>query len=91
MPVHLAALTSQGVELAGELADGVMPFLWSAPRVAQSKQWAAKGRTKAPGRAPVEITLGLPTFIGEDVEALRTAARGNPWGSPFSLAHQRCL
>ncbi len=77
VPVHLAALTSQGVELAGELADGVMPFLWSAPRVAQSKQWAAKGRAKAPGRAPLEITLGLPTFIGEDVEALRTAARQN--------------
>ena len=77
VPVHLAALTSQGVELAGELADGVMPFLWSAPRVAQSKQWAAKGRTKAPGRAPLEITLGLPTFVGEDVEALRTAARQN--------------
>ena len=77
VPVHLAALTSQGVELAGELADGVMPFLWSAPRIAQSKQWAAKGRAKAPGRAPLEITLGLPTFIGEDVEALRAAARQN--------------
>jgi alkanesulfonate monooxygenase SsuD/methylene tetrahydromethanopterin reductase-like flavin-dependent oxidoreductase (luciferase family) len=54
-----------------------MPVLWSAPRVAQSVEWAAKGRAKAPGRAPLEITLGLPTFIGEDVEALRTAARQN--------------
>ena len=50
VPVHVATLTSQGVELAGELA-AIMPFLWSAPRVAQSKAWAAKagegGRTKA--------------------------------------------
>ena len=77
VPVHVATLTSQGVELAGELADGIMPFLWSAPRVAQSKAWAAKGRAKAPGRGPLEITLGLPTFIGNDVEALRATARQN--------------
>jgi 5,10-methylenetetrahydromethanopterin reductase len=77
VPVHVAALTSQAVELAGELADGIMPFLWSAPRVAQSKAWAAHGRAKSPGRAPVEITLGLPTFIGDDMEALRGAARQN--------------
>jgi len=77
VPVHVAALTSQGVELAGELADGIMPFLWSAPRIAQSKTWAATGRAKAPGRAPLDITLGLPTFIGDDLEALRAAARQN--------------
>ena len=77
VPVHVAALTSQGVELAGELADGIMPFLWSAPRVARSKTWAATGRAKAPGRAPLDITLGLPTFIGDDLEALRAAARQN--------------
>ena len=77
VPVHVAALTSQAVELAGELADGIMPFLWSAPRVAQSKAWAAKGRAKAPGRAPLQITLGLPTFIGRDLEAMRAAARQN--------------
>ena len=77
VPVHVAALTSQGVELAGELADGVMPFLWSAPRVARSKAWAAKGRAKVAGRGPLEITLGLPTFVGNDVAALRDTARQN--------------
>ena len=77
VPVHVAALTSQGVELAGELADGIMPFLWSAPRVARSKAWAARGRAKAAGRGPLEITLGLPTFIGNDVEAQRAVARQN--------------
>ena len=77
VPVHVATLTSAAVELAGELADGIMPFLWSAPRVAQSVAWAARGRAKAPGRAPIEITLGLPTFIGNDLPALRAAARQN--------------
>ena len=30
VPLYLAAMTSPMVELAGELADGVMPFMWSA-------------------------------------------------------------
>jgi alkanesulfonate monooxygenase SsuD/methylene tetrahydromethanopterin reductase-like flavin-dependent oxidoreductase (luciferase family) len=34
VPIHIATLASQGVEMAGELAEGIMPFLWSAPRVA---------------------------------------------------------
>ena len=33
VPLYLAAMTSPMVELAGELADGVMPFMWSAARV----------------------------------------------------------
>ena len=38
--IYLAAMTSPTVELAGELADGVMPFMWSAARVERSKVWA---------------------------------------------------
>ena len=74
VPIHLGALTSATVELAGELADGVMPFLWSAERIARSKTWIARGRAKAPGRGKLEITLGLPTFIGNDTAALMAAA-----------------
>ncbi|MBV8120299.1 MAG: LLM class flavin-dependent oxidoreductase, partial [Alphaproteobacteria bacterium] len=53
VPIYLAAMTSPTVELAGELADGVMPFMWSAARVTRSKAWAARGRAKAPDRAPL--------------------------------------
>src|SRR6266853_370658 len=77
VPIYLAALTSPTVELTGEIADGVMPFMWSAARVAQSKVWAARERAKAPGRGPLDIALGLPTFVGDDIEALRDAARAN--------------
>jgi alkanesulfonate monooxygenase SsuD/methylene tetrahydromethanopterin reductase-like flavin-dependent oxidoreductase (luciferase family) len=77
VPIYLAAMTSPNVELAGELADGVMPFMWSAARVAQSKAWAARGRAKAPGRGPLDMALGIPTFIGDDIEAQRNAARAN--------------
>ena len=77
VPIYLAAMPSPTVELAGELADGVMPFMWSAARVARSKVWAARGRAKVPGRAPLEIAHGIPTFIGDDIDALRSSARAN--------------
>jgi hypothetical protein len=54
-----------------------MPFLWSAARVTQSKGGAARGRGKAPDVAPLDLPLGLPTFLGNDLEAMRTAARQN--------------
>ena len=48
VPIYLGALTSPTVELAGELADGVMPFLWSAERVARSRTWASRGGPRLP-------------------------------------------
>ena len=33
VPIYLGALTSRTVELAGELAHGAMPILWSADPV----------------------------------------------------------
>ena len=77
VPIYLATMTSPTVELAGELADGMMPFMWSAPRVRRSRVWAARGRAKAPGRGPLDVAHGIPTFVGDDIEALREAARAN--------------
>ena len=76
VPIH-RGLTSRTVELAGELADGVMPFLWSAERIAHSKSWAARGRARAPERGKLEIALGLPIFVGDDVSTAITMARAN--------------
>lgn len=77
VPLYLGALSSTTVELAGELVEGVMPFLWSADRIARGKTWAARGRAKATRRGKLEMTLGLPIFIGDDMAALMQAARGN--------------
>jgi alkanesulfonate monooxygenase SsuD/methylene tetrahydromethanopterin reductase-like flavin-dependent oxidoreductase (luciferase family) len=77
VPIYLAAMTSPTVELAGELADGMMPFMWSAARTARSIGWAARGRAKTPGRAPLDVAVGIPTFIGDDIEEMRDAARAN--------------
>ena len=77
VPLYVAALGERAVELGGELADGIMPLFWTAERVTQSTAWAARGREQAPELGPVDVTLGLPTFIGDDLEALREAARQN--------------
>ena len=77
VPIYLGALTSKTVELAGELAEGVMPFLWSPERVALSKSWAQRGRARGGRPDPLEMTLGLPTFIGDDLSAMMAAARAN--------------
>jgi len=77
VPIYVAAVTSRTVELAGELADGVMPFLWSATRVKQSKTWIDRGRAKASGLGKVDVTIGLPTFVGDDVKQMREVARQN--------------
>jgi alkanesulfonate monooxygenase SsuD/methylene tetrahydromethanopterin reductase-like flavin-dependent oxidoreductase (luciferase family) len=77
VPVYLAALTSQNVELAGEIADGVMPLWWSVERLARSRRWVERGRARSGGRDRLDMTLGLPTFIGNDLDALRAVARAN--------------
>src|SRR5215510_13482854 len=77
VPLYVAAVTSRTVELAGELADGIMPFLWSAERVKKSKVWVDRGRAKASGLGKVDVTLGLPTFVGDALKEMREAARAN--------------
>ena len=77
VPLYVAAITSRTVEVASELADGIMPFLWSAERVKKSKVWIDRGRAKASGLGKVDVTAGLPVFVGDDVKAMREAARAN--------------
>jgi len=77
VPLYVAAVTSRTVELASELADGIMPFLWSAARVKQAKMWIERGRSRASGLGKLDVTVGLPTFVGDDVKAMRETARQN--------------
>jgi alkanesulfonate monooxygenase SsuD/methylene tetrahydromethanopterin reductase-like flavin-dependent oxidoreductase (luciferase family) len=46
-------------------------------RVTQSAVRAGHGRAQAPHLPPLDITLGLPTFIGDDLDSLRNLARQN--------------
>jgi alkanesulfonate monooxygenase SsuD/methylene tetrahydromethanopterin reductase-like flavin-dependent oxidoreductase (luciferase family) len=77
VPIHLGGLTSPTVELAGEIADGLMPLWWSVQRVARSRVWIERGRARSGGKSKLEVTLGLPTFVGDDIAGLRQIARAN--------------
>src|SRR5262245_57312214 len=74
VPIYVAAVTSKTVELAGELADGVMPFMWSASRVEKSRGWSQQGRAKAEGLGKLDMTVGIPTYIGDDIKQQREVA-----------------
>ena len=77
VPVYAACMTSSTVEIAAELADGLMPLYWSVDRVRQSKEWVERGRARAGASRPLTFTLGLPTFIGDDLDAVHEVARQN--------------
>lgn len=78
VPVYAAGLTEETARLAGELADGLMPFLptrgYLTELVAAAR--AAAGRA---GRIPEQIdcVVSIPTFVSDDVDAARSAARYN--------------
>lgn len=72
IPLWVAALGNKNVEMAAEVADGWLPFLFlpeKAPEV-----WGdalAKGAAKrSPDLAPLEISAGGMVAIGEDVKGM---------------------
>lgn len=77
VPIYVAAVTSKTVEIAGELADGFMPFMWPASRVDKSKAWIQQGRAKATGLRKMDVTVGIPTYIGDDIKQQREVARAH--------------
>ncbi len=76
VPIHFAALALETVELAGEIADGVMLYLATTERYQQAKKRLERGAHKA-GRNPSDplVTLLIPTFLSDDLESARAAAR----------------
>jgi alkanesulfonate monooxygenase SsuD/methylene tetrahydromethanopterin reductase-like flavin-dependent oxidoreductase (luciferase family) len=77
VPVYLATLSLAACERAAAVADGLMPTMWSPERVAKSAEYIARGRSRSAERRACELTLGLPTFLGEDLDQLRDTAREN--------------
>lgn len=75
--MYVSALTSRTIEQAAELGDGIMPTFWTPERVERSAVWTARGRAKAPESGVLDFTLGMPTYLGEDLAEMRDAARAN--------------
>jgi alkanesulfonate monooxygenase SsuD/methylene tetrahydromethanopterin reductase-like flavin-dependent oxidoreductase (luciferase family) len=77
VPLYVATLGLRATERAAEVADGVMPTMWSPQRARQGRAVIERGRSRAPQRGPVDLTLGLPTFLGDDLAVQRDTARQN--------------
>ena len=76
LPVYIAGLTKAAAQLAGEVADGIMPYLCPPAYVATLKEQVAAGAAKAE-RDPsaISITNGIPSFVSDDEAAAVAAAK----------------
>ncbi len=78
LPVYVAAVTTESAEVGGELADGIMPFLPSRSYLSRLVE-AAKGAAQRVNKDPntLDCIVSVPTFISDDLEQARSAARYN--------------
>ncbi len=78
VPIYVAAVTTESAEVGGELADGIMPFLPARSYLTRLVE-AAKSAAQRAGKDPnsVDCIVSIPTFISDDLEQARSAARYN--------------
>ena len=74
VPVYIAGLTKGAATLAGEVADGLMPYMSTTEYVSTLRGYVAEG-AKAAGRDPseIDITLGIPSIVSDDLELAHKA------------------
>ncbi len=76
LPIYLAALGPRTVALAGELADGWLPILFSPERAEPLRRRLLEGLERA-GRSPesFDVAAMAPVVAGEDLGACRDRVR----------------
>ncbi len=76
VPIYLAGLADESVRLAGELADGWLPFLYPRSRLTVGRVLLAEGRARRsdPGGELPPIYPSIPTVVAEDPERARAGA-----------------
>jgi alkanesulfonate monooxygenase SsuD/methylene tetrahydromethanopterin reductase-like flavin-dependent oxidoreductase (luciferase family) len=83
VPIYLAALADASVRLAGEVADGWMPFIYPRDRLVDGIALLREGAAKAgdTGR-PLGVWPTVPTVVDEDAARAR---EGAAWFVAFYL------
>ena len=78
VPVYVASVTAETAAVGGEEADGIMPFLPARTYLTTLLE-AAKAAARRVGKDPEQLDciVSIPTFISEDLEQARSAARYN--------------
>lgn len=77
VPVYVAGNTVESAAVAGAVGDGLMPYLTPRSHLAVLLAAARDAARDAGRMAVVPCCLSIPTFVSEDVEAARSAARYN--------------
>jgi alkanesulfonate monooxygenase SsuD/methylene tetrahydromethanopterin reductase-like flavin-dependent oxidoreductase (luciferase family) len=76
IPIYYGALALETARLAGELADGVEFYMCPPDRVRKlteaARQTAMKNARKA---SDIAVTVGVPTFVEDELEAAYETAR----------------
>jgi alkanesulfonate monooxygenase SsuD/methylene tetrahydromethanopterin reductase-like flavin-dependent oxidoreductase (luciferase family) len=75
LPIFLAALTDESVRLAGELADGWLPFLYPRRCLGEGKALLREGAARGGDAARrIAIYPTVPTVVSEDPAKARAGA-----------------
>ncbi len=83
LPIYLAGLAAESIRLAGELADGWMPFLYPRSRLAEGIAVLREGAARAnPSRELPRVCPSMPTVVAADPSEAR---RGAAWIIAFYL------
>ncbi len=83
LPIHLAGLAPETIRLAGEVADGWIPFLYPRSRLAEGRALLGEGAARVgPSRALPPIVPSLPTVVAADADEAR---KGAAWFVAFYL------
>lgn len=92
LPVYTAGLTKGAAELAGEVSDGLMPYMCPPAYLSTLKGHVANGAAKA-GRdtSEIAITNGIPSFVSEDESAAIEAAKRGLSGYARFPFYQRLI
>ena len=83
VPIYLAGLSPETVRLAGELADGWVPFLYPRSRLREGMALLREGRARAAVRRDLpRVVPSIPTIIAADGAEAR---KGAAWFVAFYL------
>ncbi len=78
IPIYIAAIGPKNTQLAGEIADGVIPTLFSPEHVAVMRDELQIGVERAGGGktlADIDIAPTVQVYVGDDIESARDLMR----------------
>jgi alkanesulfonate monooxygenase SsuD/methylene tetrahydromethanopterin reductase-like flavin-dependent oxidoreductase (luciferase family) len=74
IPIVLAALSPGSIRLAGELADGWVPFLWARSRLHEGRALLQEGESRSETAERTRVAVGVPVALAADEQGARRSA-----------------